>query len=745
MILAASQCWLRDHHREECDLIGRNHYEVFPDLPARWKQLHRKCLAGESLAKEEDLWVQANGKRVWLRWSMSPWRDADGNIGGIMIFTEDITQRKESEESLRLFQSLTNQSEDTFEVIDPQTSRFLDVNQKGPVELGCTREEYLSQRVVDIDPTLNLSSWRRLAARIRARGSLRGEGIHRRKDGTTFPVEFNAKWVQLDRDYIVTVVRDITERKQAEERLARLNRAKAILAGIDHALVHASDRQNLMDEVCRVAVAQGGFKLAWFGLVAPDGTVQPVARAGVTAYLRGMQIVTRDDPRGQGAVGTAIRENRMVIIEDLCRDPRMIPWRDRLLRFRLNCLAAIPIKISDKVTAAFELYAPRANFFDADELELLTHVKDDLSYALTAMADADARKRAEAELRLSESQLSSFFDHAPIGLVWLSDRGTILRANQAQLELLGCRAENCLGQPFVKFCGEAAQGRELLLRLAARETVRNFPMTQRHRGRAVRHVLVAADPIWVNNQFEYYSVFLRDVTDRIQLEREILEISEQERRRLAQDLHDGLGQLLAGTTYLTSTVRQRLAAKYAPEASELGRIQEVMSEALAQTRSLARGLHPVDPDPGGLMAALEALAARTQQLFHVHCRFNCPQPVLIQNDTVATHLFRIAQEALTNAIKHGKASRIKIVLTQKLGRVYLAVRNNGAGMFPLQPKSAGLGLRIMHYRARMIRGSLSIRERANGGIRVVCSVPLSAENGTDEQPNYQTKNEKQKD
>ena len=126
---------------------------------------------------------------------------------------------KQTHEALRLFRALIDQSNDIFEVIDAESARFLDVNERGPAELGCTREEYLSMRVFDVDPTVNPSDWPQLVAGIREAGFLEGEGFHVRKDGTSFPFEFSSRWVRLDRDYIVAALRNISARKQAESAL----------------------------------------------------------------------------------------------------------------------------------------------------------------------------------------------------------------------------------------------------------------------------------------------------------------------------------------------------------------------------------------------------------------------------------------------------------------------------------------------------------------------------------------------
>jgi len=364
------------------------------------------------------------------------------------------------------------------------------------------------------------------------------------------------------------------------------------------------------------------------------------------------------------------------------------------------------------------------DFFDENELALLSQVSYEISFALTALADIEARQEAEQALSRSEHNLSIFFNQAPIGLLWLSASGTVLRVNQAQLDLIGDLPEQSLGRNFYDFCLEPEGGKELLKRLAAREIIRNKRMVLRGRSGALHHVLVDATPIFSASHLLYSSIFLRDITDRVQLEQEILQVSEREHRRISQDLHDGLGQLLVGAAYLASGLRQDLAAKSLPEARPSGRIVEVISEAIAQTRNLARGLHPVEPEPNGLMAALEALAARTQTLFKIRCRFICPRPVLIQDAMVATHLFRIAQEAITNAIKHGKPSRIQIRLTETAARINLAIQNNGRSMPARPPKKSGMGLRIMRYRAGMIGGSFAIQRSARGETVAQCSVHL---------------------
>ncbi len=220
---------------------------------------------------------------------------------------------------------------------------------------------------------------------------------------------------------------------------------------------------------------------------------------------------------------------------------------------------------------------------------------------------------------------------------------------------------------------------------------------------------------------------VRDLTERVRLEQEVLNISDWERRRIAQDLHDGLGQLLVGAGFLVDTLRKDLAAKSEHLAPRLSRIQAAINEAGKQARDVARGVQPVEPEPNGLMAALAMLAERTRQMFFVRCDFKCPRPVLIGDNQVATHLFRIAQESVTNALKHGKAKQISLCLTRTPKRITLTVKDDGVGLISLPRKHVGMGLNIMRYRAGIITGKLTTQKRSVGGTTVACRVPVSGE------------------
>jgi len=339
-----------------------------------------------------------------------------------------------------------------------------------------------------------------------------------------------------------------------------------------------------------------------------------------------------------------------------------------------------------------------------------------------SLTDITVSRQAEEALQHSEKNLNDFFEDAPIGLQWLALDGTILRANRAQFEMLGFPREKYAGHRFAEFSIDRADADELIARLAGGETIHNFRTRLRHHDGGVRFVLMDAKSHWSGRRFIHSSIFARDITKRVELEQELLQISEREHRRIAQDLHDDLGQILTATIHLSTALQRRLAGKSLAEAADEARILALLDQALTQTRSLARGLHPVRPEPNGLMAALEELASRTEKLFRHRCRFKCRRPVLIDDNDTATHLYRIAQEAVTNAVKHGQPRQIEIGLAQVAQRIDLSVRDDGVGLRDRRPKSVGMGLRIMQYRAGMIDGSLVVERGAQGGTEVRCSI-----------------------
>ncbi|MCI0627922.1 MAG: response regulator [Acidobacteria bacterium] len=219
-----------------------------------------------------------------------------------------------------------------------------------------------------------------------------------------------------------------------------------------------------------------------------------------------------------------------------------------------------------------------------------------------------------------------------------------------------------------------------------------------------------------------------EIKQRQRLERCLLGISEQEQLRIGQDLHDGLGQRLTGIAFLSKALEQKLQEQSLPEAADTGRLTDLLNEVISQTKELARGLHPVETDPSGLMTALRRWADHITSVFGLSCCFECPDPVMIADNGMATQLYRIAQEAAHNAVKHARASRMIIGLGSADGQIVLTVQDNGAGFSRELEAAQGMGLQIMRHRAEAIGAALNIQSSPSDGTRVTCSIPASSGN-----------------
>lgn len=339
------------------------------------------------------------------------------------------------------------------------------------------------------------------------------------------------------------------------------------------------------------------------------------------------------------------------------------------------------------------------------------------------LRDVSQRLREVEGFLENEKVLLDFFTAAPLGLMWVRADGRVERVNESQLEIMGRPSCEVVDHPLAKFHDDPAVIGEIVEKVAQRETVRNCHARVVRKDGSIRHVLVDANGLWKSGRLGYSRWFVRDITRRRDLEREILAIAERERERIGQELHDDLCQQLTAIEYMSETAATELELAQPDSARAVHEISQSLRYAIDHARELARGLSPhAVMGNGGLTVALQDLAERTGKVFQRDCRFRCATPVLMEDQSTSIHLFRIAQEAVGNAIKHGKASRIDIQLTVLGNNLVLGVHDNGCGL-PDQPViGRGMGLRIMQYRAGAINGSIVVQRENSGGTSVVCTI-----------------------
>lgn len=328
-----------------------------------------------------------------------------------------------------------------------------------------------------------------------------------------------------------------------------------------------------------------------------------------------------------------------------------------------------------------------------------------------------ALRQAEmrASLRRSQQQLELFMQSLPVLAGRIDEGGCVTEARGAGLENAGMKPEEMVGVNFLAHYPQSID--------AVREALEGGSASFNLSGRNADDVEWHAEffVMFDAAQGEGATFVGRDVSQRRWLERRLLTVSDAEQQRIGADLHDGLGQLLTGLSCLAAAQRDRLKQSAPKEVAAAETIAQLASDAIAQSRALARGLCPVQIENAGLMVALEELAGQARTLHGVECHFEAKGSAPQCDHLAAMHVYRITQEAINNAVRHGKARTIRVSLTSRRNQHRLTISDDGCGFeTAAHRRSAGGGLRLMGYRAAMIGGLLSTESRPGHGTRVIC-------------------------
>jgi PAS domain S-box-containing protein len=374
-------------------------------------------------------------------------------------------------------------------------------------------------------------------------------------------------------------------------------------------------------------------------------------------------------------------------------------------------------------------------------------------------------RRAQSELAQAHDRFQDLYDFAPVGYLTFDARGTILEVNLTAAKMLGVPRQKLVGQKLSHFIaresqdhfhlhrqqikGEGASGEcELSLRRADGESLVvqmqsvafSHPISQARQNRAAlidvaerkrAEAALKEMAAQLEERVAQRTTELTRANERLReqmaehkrLEKEILEIREREQQRIGRDLHDGLGQHLHGVSYFCALLGAKLKEKSLPEAAEAGRIVQLLADAVKLSHDVAAGLQPVQSGPKGLVSAVRQLAAHIRSVYAVDCRFHGPKTFSLGDHAAATHLYRIVQEAVHNAVKHGHPSRIRISLIPRGGQMFLRVADNGSGLPRIRRDSKSMGLQIMQSRAEALGGSLAVQRARGGGTEVVLTLP----------------------
>ena len=570
---------------------------------------------------------------------------------------------------------------------------------------------------------------RQLLAEVRANGKVeQREALLRRKDGSTFPALLYMEELRLGRNKVLmTIAQDITKQKQNERHVEGMRDLHELFAT-------KTLRKDYVESVVELLRSWCGCRCAGIRLVDEKGCMPFTASAGYSRRF------LEDESRlclGQADCicfrildGKAGAEDREFVSHQgsfLCNGPSRFAGRlgaSPAACAELPCLAAryeslvhAPIRYQGRLFGTIHLADPRAGRFPAETIAFIESVAP-------LVGEAILRFQVEESLHESEQRFRSMFEgHEAIMVLVEPDSGAIEDANPAAAAFYGYTRERLQAMKIEDLSTLPPRVVAAQRERAQRGVKGHFVFPHRLASGEVRTVEVHSSPIRAKGRLLLFSI-IHDITERKLLEKQILDISAQERQRLGQDLHDSLGGHLTGVALIGKALAQSLTAKSIPEAAMAEEVVRCINQSISQTRAIARGLCPVELSAAGLVSALREFASEIEGRFHISCRFRADKGLLIRNLSVSSHLFRIVQEAVHNAIRHGEARTIDVCLVKAGDQLALEIRDDGTGLPARLSAAQGMGLRTMRYRADSIGAEFAVNPRKGGGTVVSCLLPI---------------------
>jgi two-component system CheB/CheR fusion protein len=376
---------------------------------------------------------------------------------------------------------------------------------------------------------------------------------------------------------------------------------------------------------------------------------------------------------------------------------------------------------------------------------LLRDTAGNATSVATTERDMTARRRAEEQIRAlnasleqrvaertqelthSEDRVQAILDVTADAVVSIDTSGNIVTFNRSAERLFDYKAEQVVGKSVRLLIPQKDRG-EHDVHLRGYDQSREPHIIGRPRELDARRRDGTIFPIRLSvtevDHLGLFVGFIHDLTAAKALQEEVLNIATLEQQRVGQELHDGTQQELTGLGLLAQNLTDALRAEGSVANADLAaRVASGIAEANLHVRSLARGLVPVPVGTDALPAALGELARTTAENYGLSCHFKYPKPIAVGNETTATHLYRIAQEAVANAVRHAKADTISIRLAQAHGNLAIEIRDNGVGIAPRTFPHSGVGLRIMEHRCSIIGGRFTVERQKGGGTLVACTIP----------------------
>jgi PAS domain S-box-containing protein len=530
------------------------------------------------------------------------------------------------------------------------------------------------------------------------------------------------------------------KRKAQEKKLEKSRRLYATISQVNKMIIYAREADDLFHRLCSVIVDSGKFRMAWVGIIDRENSiVVPACYAGYEAgYLNLVEVGPDSVPACMGPTGTAMREQRHYICNDIRTDPAIQPWKEEAMRRGYRSSMALPIFKFGEPFGIFSLYSDEYHFFDDEEVRMLDEVVRDISFTLEIFEKEELRKKAEKGVRI-EKQFSDTIINMLPGVFYMYDEQLhFLRWNNRFEEASGYSRDEFAEMTVLEFF--RGSQRALIQKkteavfvtgscqVEAELTTRNgqnipyyfsgTKITYRDKPCVLGIGFDVTRLKDAENQIRQSEEDLRDLASNLQ------NVREEERTAIAREIHDELGQQLTAIKLDVSWLDRKIAGDIVVR-ERINGVLMMLTEMIHTIRRISTQLRPSILDDLGLIEALKWLVRDFQKRTGIGVEFDCPEGPIKPEPAVTTGIFRIFQETLTNIARHAEATAVAVRLYVEDDRLILTIMDNGKGFDPAAAKKKKtLGLLGMKERALMMKGAYEIDSQPGRGTSLRFSVPL---------------------
>jgi PAS domain S-box-containing protein len=647
----------------------------------------------------------------------------------LAVVWRDMTERDKVDRSNRQLATLVRHSNEFIGIADMRGNVEF-VNEFGRRMAGIGPDDSLDGLTIPsfIHPSEHERLSLEIVPAIVAHGYWSGQlAFRRQSDGTAIPTlteGFRIDDINGQPLNIATTSRDITELEQADAELRRLNSVYLTLSHTNQAIVRAGTEAELLTRICEIATEDGGFALAFISLFDAGGMLRAEAACGpARGYFDGLR-VTADErfPEGRGPVGLALRSGSRFTVSDIESSEIMAPWGDRARRFGLKSSSAFPLFRAGRVIGILSVYSTVVDHFGEREISLLDDMAADISFGLESLQRARELDRSVKLIRDIEATVR-------VGALRLILPDWSLWWSEGTAAVLGLPAATAADRAALESAFDPEIARILIVALEEAAQTGNpididLPLRDQTAGEA--WIRLFGIPRRGDGGTTEISCTLQDISERKNLESQVSRAADAERRRLASELHDNLGQILFGLSLLLTSIVKQAHTTGSPLADKIEQTTAILDQAMQVCRTLAHGISPLLE--GGLSAALSALAEEIEAT-GVECVVAASNSAsAMVTGARALEIFRIVQEAISNALKHGRCRRIEVGLAVRGSSLEVSIRDDGAGVdLSASGLGPGIGLQTMRYRAARAGGTMEMRSNPGHGTTVKVRVPLLAE------------------